>query len=229
MQKIFTYKKNQKPSLFGYIFWSILGFALLPLLLISLVATSKLLFQVPIFSTTVVYLILGVVFYTLFHFFVYQPLFIYVFAHEFTHAIFAVLSGVHVRKIKISSAGGFVELSQSNLVIDLAPYFFPLYTILLTATYLVLGFIFDLKPYLLLYFFLIGTSLAFHYLSNWETLKISQPDLKVTGKVFAIIFIAVTNLLLLNIILALAFLQYINFYTIYQNYLESYQLLFSPW
>jgi hypothetical protein len=59
-----------------------------------------------------------------------KPMWIYVFGHELTHALWAWLFGGQVKKMKVSSAGGQVVVSKSNFLIVLAPYFFPLYTAL---------------------------------------------------------------------------------------------------
>ncbi|MBU0647592.1 hypothetical protein KJ855_00255, partial [Patescibacteria group bacterium] len=171
-------------------------------------------------------LLVGAAVYSFIHFLIYQPIFFYILAHEFTHAVFAVIAGAQVKKIKVSSQGGWVELTQSNFVIDLAPYFFPLYSFVIAVIYLLLNFYYDLEDYYFLFFFLLGASLAFHYLSNWETLKIEQPDMKLTGKIFGVIFISILNLIFLNIILMFAFLDYVNLETIWQNYFETYEMFF---
>lgn len=220
---------KSKPTFCGVAIWSIVGIALLPYLLISFISTVKIISLMPMMSVNVWSLVLGIAAYSLFHFFVYQPTFLYVLAHELTHAIFAFLSGSRVRKIKVSDKGGYVELKQSNFIIDLAPYFFPFYSFAIILFYYICSRLTDTSEYLILLFFFLGVSLAFHYLANWETLKIQQPDLKWTGKIFGLIFVSILNLLFVNTFIALLFMSTINFKTIIDAYTESYQWFFGIW
>jgi hypothetical protein len=64
-----------------------------------------------------------------------KPMWIYVFGHELTHVLWTWIFGGRVKKMKVSSAGGQVVISKSNFVIALAPYFFPLYTVLVIAAF----------------------------------------------------------------------------------------------
>jgi hypothetical protein len=64
-----------------------------------------------------------------------KPMWIYVFGHELTHALWTWLFGGQVKKMKVSSAGGHVVVSKTNFVIALAPYFFPLYAALVIAVF----------------------------------------------------------------------------------------------
>ena len=53
-----------------------------------------------------------------------KPMWLYVFGHELTHALWTWLFGGQVKKMKVSSEGGHVVVSKTNFVIALAPYFF---------------------------------------------------------------------------------------------------------
>lgn len=216
-----------KPTFFGWIGWSLIGILLLPVLAVSVVATLRLFTQLPILSGSMIMLILGMLGYIGFHLFIYQPTTIYVLAHELTHAIFAAISGIKVRRIKVSSDHGFVEIEESNFLIDLAPYFFPLYSFLWSVLFLIFDRIYDLYEYYLFFFFMLGISIAFHWLANWETIKLDQPDLKMTGKIFGLIFILIANLLFLNIILTFVFINQINFSTLLENYIWAYHSFYK--
>ncbi|MBQ7667077.1 MAG: hypothetical protein IJS46_03680 [Kiritimatiellae bacterium] len=50
----------------------------------------------------------------------------YVAVHEATHALFGLLSGAKVSRLKIGKDAGSVDISRRNAAILLAPYFFPL-------------------------------------------------------------------------------------------------------
>src|SRR5262249_13636577 len=64
-----------------------------------------------------------------------RPIVIYVFGHELTHAIWVWLMGGRVSRFRVSRDGGHVVINRSNFWIALAPYFFPLYSILAIAVY----------------------------------------------------------------------------------------------
>ena len=67
--------------------------------------------------------LLGVAAYAVWHRF-WPPEFLYTFAHEFTHLLFALLTGKKVRSFEVMRGSGKVGLSGTNPVITLAPYFF---------------------------------------------------------------------------------------------------------
>ena len=64
-----------------------------------------------------------------------RPILIYVFGHELTHALWVWLMGGHVSRFRVSRDGGHVVTNKANFWIALAPYFFPLYSILAIAIY----------------------------------------------------------------------------------------------
>jgi len=64
-----------------------------------------------------------------------KPMWLYVLGHELTHALWTWLCWGRVRQLKVSSEGGHVVVTKDNFLIALAPYFFPLYAVLV-----VLGF-----------------------------------------------------------------------------------------
>ena len=55
-------------------------------------------------------------------FFLPQPVRAYVVAHELTHAFWGLLFGARVSNLRVSSRGGSVRLTKTNLLITLAPY-----------------------------------------------------------------------------------------------------------
>ena len=65
-----------------------------------------------------------------------KPMWVYVFGHELTHALWAWLFGGRVKKFKATSAGGHVVVTKHNFVIALAPYFFPSYAIAVVLIFL---------------------------------------------------------------------------------------------
>src|SRR5438270_5193288 len=59
-----------------------------------------------------------------------RPLLLYVFGHELTHAVWIWLMGGRVSRFRVGREGGHVMTNRTNFWIALAPYFFPLYSIL---------------------------------------------------------------------------------------------------
>src|SRR2546423_9596044 len=64
-----------------------------------------------------------------------RPIIIYVFGHELTHALWVWLMGGRVSRFRVGRDGGHVVTNKANFWIALAPYFFPLYSILAIAIY----------------------------------------------------------------------------------------------
>lgn len=125
-----------------------------------------------------------------------HPVRTYVFGHELTHALWGLLFGARPSDVRVSTSGGSVKLSKTNLLITLAPYFFPFYTFLVIVVALVTFAFLRPLPFLPLWMFLIGFTWAFHALFTLETLTHRQPDVKLYGRVFSWTFIFIVNLLI---------------------------------
>lgn len=126
----------------------------------------------------------------------------YVLGHELTHALWGLLFGAVPTKLRVSAKGGSVNLSKSNLLITLAPYFFPFYTfVVILAALAVYAFRRPL-PFVPGWLFLIGLTWSFHVLYTLETLSQRQPDVTTYGRVFSWTFIYLANLLTILVGLA---------------------------
>ena len=131
-----------------------------------------------------------------------HPVRTYVLGHELTHAIWGLLFGAVPSKLWVSESGGSVNLTKSNVVITLAPYFFPFYTfVVVVAALATLAFTRPL-PFLPLWMFMIGFTWSFHVLFTIETLSRQQPDVKLYGRVFSWVFIFLANVALVLVWLA---------------------------
>lgn len=120
-----------------------------------------------------------------------------VLSHELIHAIFAALTLSRVSFLAASSdKGGAVVHSQRNFLVTLAPYAFPIFSLVLLPIRIILkkGFVGYLH-------FLIGISLMFYFISLVTTLRFSQPDIRKHGIVFSLSFILLMNLFLVSFIL----------------------------
>ena len=124
-----------------------------------------------------------------------QPVRTYVVAHELTHALWALLFGGRVHRLRVSSSGGSVQLSKSNMLITLAPYFFPFYTMLLILLRFLVGLFMREVPYPLVWLFLVGLTWGFHVTFTLQSLMSNQPDINEYGKLFSYTVIYIFNLL----------------------------------
>ena len=133
-----------------------------------------------------------------------RPILIYVFGHELTHALWVWLMGGRVSRFRVSSDGGHVVTTKANFWIALAPYFFPIYSILAIATYGVLGLFVNVQPYGRLLYAVIGVTWAFHFTFTCWMIPKNQTDLTDQGTFFSLVVIYLMNLLLLSAMLILA-------------------------
>ena len=130
-----------------------------------------------------------------------RPVIIYVFGHELTHAFWVLLMGGRVSRFRVGRDGGHIVTNKSNFFIALAPYFFPLYSILAIALYGVLGIFYNVQPYGKLLYALIGVTWAFHFTFTCWMIPKNQTDLRDHGTFFSLVVIYLMNLLLLIVML----------------------------
>jgi hypothetical protein len=123
-----------------------------------------------------------------------KPMWIYVLGHELTHAIWAWLFGAEVRRLKVASSGGHVMITKTNFLIALAPYFFPLYAVLVVLIFLVGHLIWDLRHFLALFHLLLGAAYAFHVTLTAHILKTRQSDITQQGYLFSAVVIYLGNI-----------------------------------
>ena len=122
-----------------------------------------------------------------------KPMWVYVFGHELTHALWAWLMGARVKKFKASAKGGHVLLSRSNFLIALAPYFFPLYAFVVVLIFLAGQVIWDWSPYRVWFHLLLGAAYAFHLTLTRHVLKGHQSDIASQGYVFSAVIVFLGN------------------------------------
>ena len=149
------------------------------------------------------YFIWGIVIYVILHLLFYKPTYFYVLGHETVHAGMAWLFGGKIKSFKVSEEGGSVATDKSNAVIELAPYFIPIYAIIITVIYFVIASSYAINGSL--FVFLIGFALAFHLISTIEIMKVKQPDMLKSGYFFSIIMVYMINIIVISVMFGLIF------------------------
>jgi hypothetical protein len=133
-----------------------------------------------------------------------RPQWLYVFGHELTHAIWVTLLGGKVHRFEVGSKGGHVLSDRTNTWIALAPYFFPIYSVLAILIYGFWGLFFDVTPYRCLLYAVIGATWAMHMSFTCWMIAKGQPDLHYGGTFFSVMIIYVLNLAVLATFLIIA-------------------------
>jgi hypothetical protein len=128
-----------------------------------------------------------------------KPMLVYVFGHELTHAVWTWAFGGRVKKFKATARGGQVVLTKSNFLIALAPYFFPLYAVMVVLFFLAGHWVWNWQAYLPWFHFCIGIAYAFHITLTWHILQTRQSDITDQGYIFSAAVIWIGNILVLLI------------------------------
>ena len=154
------------------------------------------------FSVEAVSLVAGIVAFVFCWMALSHPVKTYVLGHELTHALWGLAFGAVPSQLRVGPNGGSVRLSKSNVIITLAPYFFPIYTFIVIVVALVTYAFLRPLPFLPLWMFVIGFTWAFHALFTLETLSQRQPDVRLYGRIFSWTFIFIVNIALILVWLA---------------------------
>lgn len=133
-----------------------------------------------------------------------RPVWFYVFGHELTHAVWVMLMGGKVHRFEVTRDGGHILADRTNTWIALAPYFFPIYSVLVLIVYGILSLFWDVSPYRNWLYGFIGFTWAFHMAFTCWMIPKGQPDLHYGGTFFSVMLIYLLNLTLLAGLLILA-------------------------
>jgi hypothetical protein len=126
-----------------------------------------------------------------------KPMWIYVLGHELTHALWTWLFGGKVKKMKVTSSGGHVVISKTNFVIALAPYFFPLYVVLVVGVFALGNLFWNWHGYLVWFQLCVGAAYAFHLTLTFHVLQTRQTDITSQGYLFSAVVIFLGNICVL--------------------------------
>jgi len=149
-----------------------------------------------------------------------KPMWLYVLGHELTHALWTWLCWGRVRQLKVSSEGGHVVVTKDNFLIALAPYFFPLYAVLVVLGFGIGRLIWHWQNYQPWFHLLLGAAYSFHVTLTWHILKTRQSDITSQGYLFSAVVIFLGNTLIL--LIALPWLTgTVDFLTVLKWWLNS--------
>lgn len=128
-----------------------------------------------------------------------RPVKTYVLGHELTHALWGLLFGARPSRLRVGASGGSVNLTKTNVLITLAPYFFPFYTFCVLLIYFITSLFVRPVPYPAVWFFAVGWTWAFHILFTFDALGRRQSDVQSYGRLFSWTFITGLNLIFILI------------------------------
>ena len=122
-----------------------------------------------------------------------RPMWLYVFGHELTHALWTWLFHGEIKKMKVSAKGGHVIISKTNFLIALAPYFFPLYALIVIGVFALGNLIWGWHDYLPIFYLVLGAAYAFHATLTGHVLRMEQTDVTSQGYLFSAVVIFLGN------------------------------------
>lgn len=150
------------------------------------------------------FFMLGMVLWAIAFFGLPRPILLYVFGHEATHALWVYAMGGKVSEFKVRRDGGYIVADTSNFLVALAPYFFPLYSLLAIVAYGGASLFHDMQPYRWVLYGLIGITWGFHISFTLWMIPKGQSDLTYHGTFFSLVIIYLMNLAVLTLFLIAA-------------------------
>lgn len=126
-----------------------------------------------------------------------KPMLVYVFGHELTHAIWSWLFGGKLKRFKASASGGHVVVTKHNFLVALAPYFFPIYVVLIVLAFTIGHLIWNWKQHIVWFHLLVGAAYSFHVTLTAHILKTRQSDITEQGYLFSAVIIFLGNIAVL--------------------------------
>ena len=142
---------------------------------------------------------LGVVVWLIAFFGLPRPLLVYVFGHELTHALWVLLQGGRVSDFKVGRDGGYIIADRRDFVVSLAPYFFPIYSILVVGVYAGAAWYYpEAWFYRRWMLAALGVTWGFHLSFTCWMIPKQQTDLLLHGTFFSLVVIYLANLAILT-------------------------------
>lgn len=155
-----------------------------------------------------------------------RPVWLYVFGHELTHAIWVWVFNGCVKEFKVTSSGGHIRTDKVNCWISLAPYFFPVYSFIVAWAWWLASFWFPLGAHMWVLYGLLGATWGFHVSFTLLTIPMIQSDITENGWLFSLSFIYLANLILLSVFL-IALIPGMGFHDWFCGWVEGGQMLWK--
>jgi len=221
--------KIGRNDLLAKFFKTVLGLAMIPVVMGTAKAFHVAISDISVFSGMLRILERGVLSYLLFHLLIIRPVYLYVLGHECVHVLATWLCGGQVVSFNVTPSGGNVVTSKTNFFIELSPYFVPIYTILLGVIYTLMKAMDKTMPNMsIIFIFLIGVTLAFHFVMTAEVMKMQQSDIAKSGLLFSLVIIFISNLVVVMAVFSPLFrISFVDFIrNSYANSVEYYRLAY---
>jgi len=154
-----------------------------------------------------VFFLLGGGLYVALHLFIYDFSRFYVLAHEFTHALSAMLCGYKVSDVNVKQDSGSVKVSGANVFVLLSPYIIPFYAVLTALIYFALGFFYPVEVYRNTVVALLGFFAVMHFIHTYKALtEVKQPDVNLAGgSIFSFSLIILFNAVIITALIEFCF------------------------
>jgi hypothetical protein len=129
-----------------------------------------------------------------------KPFWVYVFGHEFMHALAVYMARGRVYDFEVSSRGGYVRTDKMNWWIALAPYCVPIYVLVWVGLWWCLSYYFKGEMWRGMLFVGMGVTWGFHVTFTLYVMGRDQPDLVGQGYLFSWVTIFCFNVLFVGVL-----------------------------
>ncbi len=124
-------------------------------------------------------------------------IYLYVFGHEATHAVAAILSFGKINAFRFDTHGGYVETDKDNLFIALSPYFVPFWMLVWMLALWLGNLCFPFEAYEPWFYGGMGFWWAYHLYWTFWVIPREQPDMLENGMLFSMLVIMLMNIVAL--------------------------------
>jgi hypothetical protein len=171
---------------------SLVGAVTYASVLISMLDTSLLI--IPHVETALVGFVSGALFWIVMR---HRLGFFGVFEHEFTHLVMGLLMFQKPEAFFATAKRGHVRVGGKNFLVDLAPYYFPTFSVILLLAFPLL------KEWAYpIYFPVLGFITGYHLVSQIFDFKFYQGDIRASGRTFSVFFCLFASILTFGFIFA---------------------------
>lgn len=120
-------------------------------------------------------------------------MYLYVMAHEYTHALAIWLCRGRVLDVHVSARGGHVTADKDNVFIALAPYMLPFWALLWLLLLQPLHMMWPCYELDVITYTGLGALIGFHFSWTAWTLRLNQPDIRDNGTFFSLSLLLLAN------------------------------------